>query len=453
MLISIWQKCLRILRHELNAIEFSMWIRPLTAELNNNVLELYAPNQFVLHWVQIKYLHILKKLLKQFFTSSCPLIIFKVKNTCIKNTTLKHVYVKKNNYKKKKIHYHYVMNISKFNNNINKQHNFNNFVEGKCNQLARSAAYQITHDFGKSYNPLCLYGGTGLGKTHLLHAIGNQILNKKYTVKVVYMHSEHFVQHMVYALKNNEIEAFKKYYRSVDVLLIDDIQFFSNKERSQEEFFYTVNALLEGNQQIILTSDRYPKAIQGVTERLKSRFSWGLTISIQPPGLDTRIAILMKKAIENKIYLSDEVIFFIATQLKTNIRELEGAFNKIVVQAKFTQQNITIEFVKKTLQDVFFFKKNVITIQIIQYKVAEYFKVSISDLLSKSRFQSIIKPRQIAMAITKKLTNHSLLEIGMAFGNRDHTTVIHACHKINKLLQEDNQIKIDFFTLIKKISC
>lgn len=329
---------------------------------------------------------------------------------------------------------------------------FTNFVEGKSNQLARAAASQVADNPGTAYNPLFIYGGTGLGKTHLLHAVGNGILAKKPDAKVIYMHSERFVQDMVKALQNNAIEEFKRYYRSVDALLIDDIQFFANKERSQEEFFHTFNALLEGNQQIILTSDRYPKEIDGVEDRLKSRFGWGLTIAIEPPELETRVAILMRKAQENQIRLPEEVAFFVAKRLRSNVRELEGALNRVIANANFTGRPITIDFVREALRDLLALQDKLVTIENIQKTVAEYYKIRVADLLSKRRSRSVARPRQMAMALAKELTNHSLPEIGDAFGGRDHTTVLHACRKIVALKEETHEIKEDFQNLIRTLS-
>lgn len=325
-------------------------------------------------------------------------------------------------------------------------------MEGKSNQLGLAAARQVSDNPGAAYNPLFLYGGTGLGKTHLLHAVGNAIVDNNPNAKVVYMHSERFVQDMVKALQNNAIEEFKRYYRSVDALLIDDIQFFANKERSQEEFFHTFNALLEGNQQIILTSDRYPKEISGVEDRLKSRFGWGLTVAIEPPELETRVAILMKKAEDHQIHLPDEVAFFIAKRLRSNVRELEGALNRVIANANFTGRPITIDFVREALRDLLALQEKLVTIDNIQKTVAEYYKIKVADLLSKRRSRSVARPRQLAMALAKELTNHSLPEIGDAFGGRDHTTVLHACRKIEQLREESHDIKEDYSNLIRTLS-
>ena len=336
--------------------------------------------------------------------------------------------------------------------NINPSYQFDNFVEGKSNQLGKAAALQVAENPGGAYNPLFLYGGTGLGKTHLLHAVGNGIIKNNPNAKVVYMHSERFVQDMVKALQNNAIEEFKRYYRSVDALFIDDIQFFANKDRSQEEFFHTFNALLEGNHQIILTSDRYPKEIDGVEDRLKSRFGWGLTVAIEPPELETRVAILMRKAQESGINLPDEVAFFIAKRLRSNVRELEGALNRVIANANFTGRPITIDFVREALRDLLALQEKLVTIDNIQKTVAEYYKIKMADMLSKRRSRSVARPRQVAMALSKELTNQSLPEIGDAFGGRDHTTVLHACRKIAQLREESHDIKEDYANLIRTLS-
>jgi len=430
-----------------------MWIRSLKAKLNNNVLEIYAPNQFILEWIKDRYLITFKNILKDFCGLNTPLVTFKVYQTSkekkFKKNNLNNI--KKINIKQKsnKIP---ILNKLYYRSNINKKNKFENFIEGKSNQLARAAASQVANNPGNSYNPLFLYGGTGLGKTHLLHAIGNEILTYKHNMKIIYMHSERFVQDMVKALQNNAIEKFKLHYRSVDALLIDDIQFFGHKERSQEEFFHTFNSLLEGNQQIILTSDRYPKEINGVEDRLKSRFGWGLTVAIDPPELETRVAILIKKADEKNIILPDEVAFFIAKRLCSNVRELEGALNRIIANANFSDKTITIEFVREALRDILALQEKLITIHNIQKTVAEYYKIKVSDLLSRRRSRSVARPRQMAMAMAKELTNHSLPEIGDAFSGRDHTTVLHACRKIEQLREESNDIKEDFSNLIRTLS-
>ncbi len=466
--MSLWNRCLDRLQQELPTQQFSMWIRPLKAHHDDNSITLLAPNRFVLDWVRDKYRNKITELFDEFCGADAPNLLLEVGSGRIqplqqsvvsannesiakanpfvngnaKPSVLTNEPKELQNSDKKQTH----------KSNINVTYQFDNFVEGKSNQLARAAATQVADNPGGAYNPLFIYGGTGLGKTHLLHAVGNGIMAHKKDAKVVYMHSERFVQDMVKALQNNAIESFKRYYRSVDALLIDDIQFFANKERSQEEFFHTFNALLEGNQQIILTSDRYPKEIDGVEDRLKSRFGWGLTIAIEPPELETRVAILKRKAVENRIQLPDEVAFFIAKRLRSNVRELEGALNRVIANANFTGRPITIDFVREALRDLLALQEKLVTIDNIQKTVAEYYKIKMADILSKRRSRSVARPRQMAMALAKELTNHSLPEIGDAFGGRDHTTVLHACRKIVQLREESHDIKEDYQNLIRTLS-
>ena len=462
--MSIWNQCLDRLQQDLPIQQFSMWIRPLQAEHGDAHLTLFAPNRFVLDWVRDKYFSQINNLLEEFCEDNAPQLRFEVK---VVKGDVKRGFAANSNpivtEPSKSIDSSSIPPIAMsivanstpvpgHKSNINLTYKFDNFVEGKSNQLARAASQQVADNPGGAYNPLFIYGGTGLGKTHLLHAVGNGIMDKKKNATVVYMHSERFVQDMVKALQNNAIEEFKRYYRSVDALLIDDIQFFANKERSQEEFFHTFNALLEGNQQIILTSDRYPKEIVGVEDRLKSRFGWGLTIAIEPPELETRVAILMRKAVENKIFLPDEVAFFIAKRLRSNVRELEGALNRVIANANFTGRPITIDFVREALRDLLALQEKLVTIDNIQKTVAEYYKIKMADILSKRRSRSVARPRQMAMALSKELTNHSLPEIGDAFGGRDHTTVLHACRKIVQLREESHDIKEDYQNLIRTLS-
>lgn len=438
-----------------------MWIRPLQAEMDGDTLVLYAPNRFVLDWVRDKYLNIINQFFTEHLGNDAPKLRFDIgsrpstkpqvqaptatkasvsapKSAAGKGATF-------NTAAEPAVNHSY-------RSNINPTYQFDNFVEGKSNQLGKAAALQVAENPGGAYNPLFLYGGTGLGKTHLLHAVGNGIIKNNPNAKVVYMHSERFVQDMVKALQNNAIEDFKRYYRSVDALFIDDIQFFANKDRSQEEFFHTFNALLEGNHQIILTSDRYPKEIDGVEDRLKSRFGWGLTVAIEPPELETRVAILMRKAQESGINLPDEVAFFIAKRLRSNVRELEGALNRVIANANFTGRPITIDFVREALRDLLALQEKLVTIDNIQKTVAEYYKIKMADMLSKRRSRSVARPRQMAMALSKELTNQSLPEIGDAFGGRDHTTVLHACRKIAQLREESHDIKEDYANLIRTLS-
>ncbi len=329
---------------------------------------------------------------------------------------------------------------------------FDNFVEGKSNQLALAAAGQVAENPGGSYNPLFLYGGVGLGKTHLMHAVGNALLQRNPEAKVVYLHSERFVADMVKALQLNAISDFKRYYRSVDALLIDDIQFFAGKERSQEEFFHTFNALLEGGQQMILTCDRYPKEIDGLEERLKSRFGWGLTVAVEPPELETRVAILMKKAAQARIDLPHDAAFFIAQRIRSNVRELEGALKRVIASAHFTSKPIDVELIKESLKDLLALQDKQVSLDNIQRTVAEYYKIKVADLMSKRRSRSVARPRQVAMSLAKELTNHSLPEIGDSFGGRDHTTVLHACRKIKELRETSSDIREDYKNLLRSLT-
>ncbi|NRA59431.1 MAG: chromosomal replication initiator protein DnaA [Psychrobium sp.] len=453
----IWQQCLDRLQEDLPATQYSMWIRPLQAVLEDDTLTLYAPNRFVLDWVRDKYQDNINSFLVAAMGNDVPTLRFDIGSKPAPKVVKDHV-KPQNRQPQQPV----IVRPSwekepdepqaRLASNINRNYTFDNFVEGKSNQLGRAAAIQVSQNPGGAYNPLFLYGGTGLGKTHLLHAVGNGILANNPNAKVVYMHSERFVQDMVKALRNNAIEEFKRYYRSVDALLIDDIQFFANKDRSQEEFFHTFNALLEGNHQVILTSDKYPKEIVGVEDRLKSRFGWGLTVAIDPPELETRVAILQRKAFESNVHLPDEVAFFIAQRLRSNVRELEGALNRVTANANFTGRPITIDFVKEALRDLLALQAKLVTIDNIQKTVAEYYKIKVSDLLSKRRTRSVARPRQMAMALSKELTNHSLPEIGDAYGGRDHTTVLHACRKIVQLKEENHDIKEDYSNLIRTLS-
>ena len=332
-------------------------------------------------------------------------------------------------------------------NGLNRDFTFESFVEGKSNQLGLAAAQQVVENPGESYNPLFIYGGVGLGKTHLMHAVGNGMLTRNPNAKIVYLHSERFVADMVKALQLNAINDFKRYYRSVDALLIDDIQFFAGKDRSQEEFFHTFNALLEGNQQIILTCDRYPKVISDVEERLKSRFGWGLTVEVEPPELETRVAILMKRADKMKIDLPHDAAFFIAQRIRSNVRELEGALKRVIANSSFTNRPITVDLVREALKDLLALQDKQVSITNIQRVVGEYYKIKVAEFTSKRRSRSVARPRQMAMALSKELTNHSLPEIGDAFGGRDHTTVLHACRKIKELVATDADIEQDWINL------
>lgn len=454
----MWNKCQRYLQDELPPTEFSTWIRPLKASFDNNQLFLQAPNRFVLDWVREKYLPRIQEILTKDQDDKIEILldIVSINNNFEKKEINNNVNVENSKPAELQVEKPVVEetnnNLGHKKGNLNPSFTFDNFVEGKSNQLAMAAAKQIAENPGTAYNPLFIYGGVGLGKTHLMQAVGNQILKNKPNGKVIYLHSERFVADMVKALQTNSIDKFKRFYRSVDALFIDDIQFFAKKERSQEEFFHTFNALLEGNQQVILTCDRYPREIDGVEERLKSRFGWGLTVSIDPPELETRVAILMSKAEESKIELPHEVAFFIAKRIRSNVRELEGALKRVIANAQFTGKEITIDFVKEALRDLIAAQDKQVSIENIQKTVAEYYKIKVSDLLSKRRNRSIARPRQLAMSLAKQLTNHSLPEIGEAFGGKDHTTVLHACRKIKSLIEESQDINEDYTNLMRTLS-
>ena len=444
---ALWERCLNRLQEELPAQQFNTWIRPLQAEDDAADMRLFAPNRFVLDWVTTHFLQRITALLAEFGAGSLPV-------TIEVGTRRREATQSGDPREAVPVPTPAAARSGRQGqaSALNRSFTFENFVEGKSNQLARAAAFQVAENVGAAYNPLFLYGGVGLGKTHLMHAAGNHILLRKPSSRVVYLHSERFVGDMVKALQRNAINEFKSYYRSVDALLIDDIQFFAGKERSQEEFFHTFNALLEGQQQVILTCDRYPKQIDGLEERLKSRFGWGLTVAIEPPELETRVAILMSKAEQAGVQLPDEVAFFIGKRIRSNVRELEGALRRVVASAHFTRKPINLEFARETLKDLIALHDKLVTIENIQKTVAEYYKIRVADLLSKRRSRSVARPRQLAMALAKELTNHSLPEIGDLFGGRDHTTVLHACRKIKELRDTDAAVQVDYSNLLRTLS-
>lgn len=436
---TLWDQCLDRLEGELSAQQFNTWIRPLQPEQKGNQIRLFAPNQFVLDWINQNFLFRIQELITQLSGVEIPVRLEVGSQTPGISTSSSSASSSPKAAPRR-------------NTSLNPNFTFDTFVEGKSNQLGRAASMQVAENPGKGYNPLLIYGGVGLGKTHLMHAVGNLILQHHPDANVVYLHSERFVAEMVKALQHNKINEFKRYYRSVDALLIDDIQFFAGKERSQEEFFHTFNALLEGEQQVIMTCDRYPKEVDGLEERLKSRFGWGLPVAIEPPELETRVAILMKKAQLSGVDLPNEVAFFIGKRIRSNIRELEGALRRVIANAQFTGRPITLDFAKEALRDLLAIQDKLITIENIQKTVAEYYKIRVADLLSKRRNRSITRPRQLAMALCKELTNHSLPEIGDAFGGRDHTTVLHACRKIDELRESDQRMAEDHANLLRTLS-
>ena len=434
----LWNQCIRKLEHQIPPQDFNTWIRPLQAVENGGELHLLAPNQFVLDWVRDHFIDHIEQALPR-NGNGAPRLILEVgtRQEAEATTPARPDFGAAKARRKKPA-----------TSNLNPAFTFDTFVEGKSNQFAKAAAMQVAENVGQAYNPLFIYGGVGLGKTHLMHAIGNLIVARNPRANVVYLHSERFVSDMVTALQHNAINAFKEYYRSVDALLVDDIQFFAGKERSQEEFFHTFNTLLENKHQVVLTCDRYPKEIEGLEERLKSRFGWGLPVAIEPPDLETRVAILMKKAQQWGVKLPEEVAFFIGKRIRSNVRELEGALRRVTARAQFTGEPITLAFAKEALRDLIAVQDKLINVENIQKTVAEYYKIRVADLLSNKRTRSITRPRQIAMALAKELTNHSLPEIGEYFGGRDHTTVLHACRKVEELKETDSKIAEDYATLL-----
>ena len=430
--LKTWNQISKKLEKKLSQDEFNTWIRPLQGEFKENFLEISAPNDFVLNYVTKN----LKEHIHDVLSSKETKIIFKDKN----NETFVDKYVEKPSHRRKT------------NPGLVQSFIFDNFVEGKSNHLALAASKQVAQNPTGDYNPLFIYGGVGLGKTHLMHAVGNEILNQDPNKRVIYVHSEKFVADMVKALQLNAINEFKNFYRTADALLIDDIQFFAGKEQSQEEFFHTFNALLDRNNQMVLTCDKYPKEIDGLEERLKSRLGWGLPVVIDPPELETRAAVLLAKASSMDCHLPNECAIYIAQRIRSNIRELEGALKRVVANAKFTNQEIDIPLVKDALKDLFVISAKMVSIDNIQKTVAEYYNIKLSDLLSKRRSRSITRPRQLAMSLTKRLTNHSLPEIGEAFNGRDHTTVIHACKKIKELRVENSSLEEDYKNLIRSLT-
>ena len=439
---TLWNQCLRVLQVELPEQQFNTWIRPLQAVDDDAALRLLAPNRFVVDWLRQHYMERIVELVGDGGENIEVLLEVGSRSAGSPASATQRPAPTPIN----------ANQAAPVVSRLNPVFTFDSFVEGKSNQLARAAASQVGENPGKSYNPLFIYGGVGLGKTHLMHAIGNIMLKNNPAARVSYVHSERFVGDMVKGLQHNTISEFKRSYRSLDALLIDDIQFFAGKERSQEEFFHTFNALLEGQRQIILTCDRYPKEVNGLEERLKSRFGWGLTVAIEPPELETSVAILMSKAAAEGVTLPEEVAFFIAKRIRSNVRELEGALRRVIANHRFTGRAINLDFAKEALRDLLAVQDRLVSIENIQKTVAEYFKIRVGDLLSKKRSRSIARPRQFGMALAKELTNHSLPEIGDAFGGRDHTTVLHGCRRIAALRETDKRIDDDYLNLLRTLT-
>ena len=447
---SLWNRCLRVLESELPMQQFNTWVRPLQAIERDGELRLLAPNRYVIEWLGENSLSRIRELVQTFAEGTVPDLVLDVgtrAGVAASAPAVNGVADAGGQVGRARR-----LTPTVLGGRINPDFTFASFVEGKSNQLAKAAAIQVAGNPGKAYNPLFIYGGVGLGKTHLMHAVANKLRERNSDARLAYVHSERFVGDMVKALQHNTINDFKTAYRSLDALLIDDIQFFAGKERSQEEFFHTFNALLESQQQVILTCDRYPKEVDGLEERLKSRFGWGLTVAIEPPELETCVAILMSKAAMATVDLPEEVAFFIAKRIRSNVRELEGALRRVVATSHFTGRPITLDFAKEALRDLLALQEKLVTVENIQKTVAEYYKIRIADLLSKRRSRSIARPRQVAMALAKELTNHSLPEIGDAFGGRDHTTVLHACKRIKELRESERRIGEDYMNLLRTLA-
>lgn len=429
---TLWDRCLKDIAGRLSDKQMKTWLHPLEVSLDDSTLSIVAPNKFIRDMVETDYLQIIRE----------TVINQSKKRVSEINLRLPDV--------KKAAHIN-TQSLKPVTSALNKDLNFSNFVEGKSNQLAKAACVSVVSELGQ-YNPLYIYGGVGLGKTHLLHSIGNEIINKDPSKRVVYLHSEKFVQNMVTAIRQNKLEDFKSTYRSVDALLLDDIQFFANKEKSQEEFFHTFNTLFEYKKQVVLTSDKYPKEITGLEERIKSRLVWGMNVTIDPPDLETRMAILHSKAEMTGDKISDDVAYFLAKNVYSNVRELEGSLRRVIATAHFKREAITLEFVKETLRDLISLQQRLMTIEQIQKTVAEYYKIRVSDILSTKRDRKITLPRHMAMAMSKDLTTHSLPSIGDAFGGRDHTTVIHACKKIAALKTNSSSIAKDYQNILHTLN-
>jgi chromosomal replication initiator protein len=478
----VWQQCIDRLQDELPSQQFNTWIRPLQASSDGHSLTLIAPNRFIKDFVSDKFAERISELVREFGSDTSMDVVLEIGGVVAAARPI----AQANNGSRAAVidsgirpavsgrvvttapraaevtairsalpespRRVDVEGSLQHDHNLVDNYTFDNFVEGKSNQLALAAARQVAENPGDSYNPLFLYGGVGLGKTHLMHAVGNALKQENPQAKVIYLHSERFVADMVKALQLNAISDFKRYYRTVDALLIDDIQFFAKKDRSQEEFFHTFNALLEGGQQMILTCDRYPKEIDGLEERLKSRFGWGLTVAVEPPELETRVAILMKKASQARVDLPPDAAFFIAQRIRSNVRELEGALKRVIASAHFTGRPIDIGLIKDSLKDLLALQDKQVSLDNIQRTVAEYYKIKVADLMSRRRSRSVARPRQVAMALAKELTNHSLPEIGDSFGGRDHTTVLHACRKIKELRETNSDIREDYKNLLRSLT-
>ena len=452
---AIWQQCLNRLRGELSSEQFNTYVAPLQAISEGDSLRLLAPNTYVVNWLREHCLERIREYVREASPAQRLLEVrIDVGTRALATATAGEDAPTSSMPPPRQTSAAAPRSEFLSGARLNPDFTFESFVEGKSNQLARAAAFQVAENPGDSYtyNPLFLYGGVGLGKTHLMHAIGNRILEKSPSARVAYVHSERFVSDMVRALQNNRIDEFKRSYRSLNALLIDDIQFFAGKDRSQEEFFHTFNALFEERQQIVLSCDRYPKEVEGLEDRLKTRFGWGLTVAIEAPELETSVAILMKKASQEGVVLPSEVAFLIAKRIRSNVRELEGALRRVIATSRFLDRDITMEFAKKALGDLLSLQDRLVSIENIQKTVAQYYKIRVADLMSKRRNRAVARPRQIAMSLAKELTERSYPEIGDAFGGKDHTTVLHACKRIRELRESDTRVREDYANLLRTLT-
>lgn len=439
---SFWTHCLRHFQTAIPAQQFKTWIQPLNAEFDGKTIHIAAPNRFVLEWVRDKYLGDIQRLSSEFLDKNVginmTLAVRQAPPPSPSDSREREAAASTKPKEREK-------------SRLNPLFTFDTFVTGKANQLARAAALQVTEHLGSAYNPLFVYGGVGLGKTHLIQAIGNAVQARQPDAKIRYSHAEQYVSDVVRAYQHKAFDGFKKYYHSLDLLLIDDIQFFSRKNRTQEEFFYLFNALTEAHRQVIITCDTYPKEISGMEDRLVSRFGWGLTVAIEPPELEMRVAILLKKGEMERMHLPEDVAFFIANHIQSNVRELEGALKRILAYSRFTKEPISVELAREALKDLLAVQTRQISLENIQKCVADYYKIKVSEMYSKKRSRTVARPRQVAMALAKELTGNSLPDIGEAFGGRDHTTVLHACRKIAELRTTNADISRDFDSLLQTL--
>ncbi len=447
---TFWLSCLDHFRKELNAQQFNTWIKPLQIDpaLNSDSeVVLIAPNRFVCQWVKDNFISHIEIMAHEYFAKKIQFHLKLTEQTETKNVPPDTSPIQEQDESKPEPNASYIA-AKKNPSRLNPSFTFDNFVTGKANQLARAGAIQVAESPGIAYNPLFIYGGVGLGKTHLIQAIGNYVHENNKSAKIRYVHAEKYVSDVVSAYQHKAFDKFKLYYHSLDLLLVDDVQFFGGKNRTQEEFFYAFNALIETHKQVIITCDSYPKEISGLEERLVSRFGWGLTVAVEPPELEMRVAILLKKAELEKIKLDENVAFFIAKHIRSNVRELEGALKRVLAFSRFIGQEITLDLAKEALKDLLAVQSRQISIENIQKTVADYYKIKVSEMYSKKRTRIVARPRQMAMAIAKELTSLSLPDIGEAFGGRDHTTVLHGYRKINELRVSDPVVSRDFNALI-----